>query len=123
MTDRTFAERLKAVIDEDPTLTEAGLATKAGLSNSVIRKLFKGNTQNPRVDTAIKICEALGTTLEDFMSGAFQGEAVPADEEAQRIRTLMSQLTPEERVRLVTYGEGMRDARQMAPQETPLTKK
>lgn len=123
MTDRTFAERLKAVIEQDSSLTEAGLATKAGLSNSVIRKLLKGNTQNPRVDTAVKICAALGTTLEDFMSGAFQNSAVPADEEAQRIRTLLSQLTPEERIRLVTYGEGMRDARQMAPQAPPPDKK
>lgn len=123
MTDRTFAERLRAVIEQDSSLTEAGLATKAGLSNSVIRKLLKGNTQNPRVDTAVKICAALGTTLEDFMSGAFQGSAVSADEEAQRIRTLLSQLTPEERIRLVTYGEGMRDARQMASQAPPPDKK
>ena len=119
MTDRTFAQRLKAVIEDDPNLTEAGLATKAGLSNSVIRKLLKGDTQNPRVDTAIKICNALGTTLEDFMSGAFQDSAVSADEEAQRIRFLLSQLTPEERIRLVTYGEGMRDARQIALQAQP----
>ncbi len=113
MTERTFAQRLKAAIDADPHLTEAGLATKAGLSNSVIRKLLKGDTQNPRVDTAIRICAALGTTLEDFMSGAFQDATVPADAADQRIRHLLSQLTVEERVRLVTYGEGLRDARQM----------
>ncbi len=111
MTDRTFAQRLKTVIDSEPDLTEAGLATKAGLSNSVIRKLLKGNTQNPRVDTAIKICEALGTTLEDFMSGAYEAGRVPADTEAQRIRSLLSQLSPNERRLLITYGEGLRDAR------------
>lgn len=114
MTERTFAQRLKAAIEADPILTESGLATKAGLSNSVIRKLLKGDTQNPRVDTAIKICSALGTTLEDFMSGSFQSASVPADAEDQRIRDLLSQLTIEERIRLVTYGEGLRDARQMA---------
>lgn len=114
MTERTFAQRLKAAIDAAPHLTEAGLATKAGLSNSVIRKLLKGDTQNPRVDTAIKICAALSTTLEEFMSGDFQNATVPADEEAQRIRHLVSQLTIEERIRLVTYGEGLRDAREMA---------
>jgi transcriptional regulator with XRE-family HTH domain len=113
MTERTFAQRLKTAIEADPNLTEAGLATKAGLSNSVIRKLLKGDTQNPRVDTAIKICAALGTTLEDFMSGSFQNATVPADQQAQRIRNLISQLTVEERVRLVTYGEGLRDAREM----------
>lgn len=123
MSDRTFAQRLQAVIDADTDLTPAGLAKKAGLDNSAIRSLLSGKAKNPRIDTAIKICAALGTTLEDFMSGAFQNSAVPADEEAQRIRTLLSQLTPEERVRLVTYGEGMRDARQMAPQAPPPDKK
>ena len=123
MTERTFAQRLKVAIEADPTLTEAGLATKAGLSNSVIRKLLKGDTQNPRVDTAIKICAALGTTLEEFMADGFLGEAAPIDEEAQHIRTLLSQLTPEERVRLVTYGEGLRDARQMAQKAPALDKK
>lgn len=113
MTERTFAERLKAAIDVAPDLTEAGLATKAGLSNSVIRKLLKGDTQNPRVDTAIKICSALNTTLEEFMSGGFQNAAVPADKEGQRIRYLVSQLTIDERIRLVSYAEGLRDARCM----------
>lgn len=123
MSDRTFAQRLQAVIDADTDLTPAGLAKKAGLDNSAIRSLLSGKAKNPRIDTAMKICAALGTTLEDFMSGAFPNSAVPADEEAQRIRTLLSQLTPEERVRIVTYGEGMRDARQMAPQAPPQDKK
>lgn len=123
MTERTFAQRLKSIIDADSTLSEAGLATKAGLSNSVIRKLLKGDTQNPRVDTAIKICAALGTTLEDFMSGAFQNATIPADTEDQHIRTLLSQLTIEERRRLVTYGEGMRDARDLVQQAPALDKK
>lgn len=123
MIDRTFSQRLQAVIDADPQLTPAGLAVKAGLDNSAIRSLLSGKAKNPRVDTAIKICSALGTTLEDFMSGAFQSPAAPVDVEAQRIRALMSQLTPEERIRLVTYGEGMRDARQMAQQAPPLGKK
>lgn len=111
MNDRTFAQRLQAVFDRDQSLTEAGLAVRAGLSNSVVRKILKGTTQNPRVDTAIRICEALGTTLEDFMSGAFEGAAVQADAEAQRIRDLLSQLSPDERRLLLTYGEGLRDAR------------
>lgn len=123
MTERTFAQRLKAVIDADSALTEAGLATKAGLSNSVIRKLLKGDTQNPRVDTAIKICEALGTTLEDFMAGAFPNASSPDDAEDQRIRHLLSQLTPEERIRIATYAEGMRDARELAQKSPPQDKK
>jgi transcriptional regulator with XRE-family HTH domain len=114
MNDRTFAQRLQAVIDADEELTPAGLAKRAGLDNSAIRSLLSGKAKNPRVDTAIKICSALGTTLEEFMSGDFQNASVPADAEDQRIRHLMSQLTIEERVRLLTYGEGLRDARDMA---------
>lgn len=123
MSERTFAQRLQAVIDADDNLTPAGLAIKAGLDNSAIRSLLSGKAKNPRIDTAIKICAALGTTLEDFMSGAFEAAAVPADEEAQRIRDLISQLTPDERIRLLTYGEGLRDAREMSPQQQPQDKK
>lgn len=114
MIDRTFAERLRRAIDANPDLTEAGLATKAGLDNSALRSLLSGRVKNPRLDTAMKVCAALGTTLEDFMSGAFEGGQLPVDAEDQRIRHLMSQLTIEERIRLVTYGEGLRDAREMA---------
>lgn len=119
MNDRTFAERLQAVIDQDADLTPAGLAKRAGLDNSAIRSLLSGKAKNPRVDTAIKICGALGTTLEEFMSDSFLGGSSAIDREAQHIRTLLSQLTPEERVRLVTYGEGLRDARNLSRQAPP----
>lgn len=119
MIDRTFAQRLKAVIEKSETITEAGLATQAGLSNSVVRKIIKGTTQNPRVDTAIKICSALGTTLEDFMSGAFEDGQVSSDQESLRIRHLLSQLSPRERHLLITYGEGLRDAQDRADQQPP----
>ncbi len=119
MTDRTFAERLKRAIERDPALTPAGLAVKAGLSNSVVRKILAGHTKNPRVDTAIMICRALGTTLEDFMSGAFEGARLEEDEEDQRIRDLLSQLSIEERRLLLGYAEGLRDARLKAREEPP----
>ena len=111
MSEPTFAERLQRVIDNDPNLTVAGLAVKAGLDNSALRSLLSGRVKNPRLDTAIKVCAALGTTLEDFMSGNFEAGRTPADTEAQRIRSLLSQLSPRERHLLITYGEGLRDAR------------
>lgn len=118
MTDRTFAERLRRAIDADPDLTEAGLAVKAGLDNSALRSLLSGRVKNPRLDTAMKVCNALGTTLENFMSGAFEAAQLPADEEAQHIRDLLSQLSLRERRLLITYGEGLRDARNH-PEEEP----
>ncbi len=111
MSDRTFAQRLQRVIDNDPDLTVAGLAVKAGLDNSALRSLLSGRAKNPRLDTAMKVCAALGTTLEDFMSGAYGQDPKDADPEAERIRALLSQLSPDERRRLLSYGEGLRDAR------------
>ena len=119
MSDRTFSQRLQAVINAAPDLTPAGLATRAGLDNSAIRSLLSGKAKNPRLDTAIKICSALGTTLEDFMSGEFQGAQVPADEESRRIRALLSQLSPRERHLLITYGEGLRDAHETGTEQPP----
>lgn len=119
MSEPTFAERLQRVIDSDPNLTVAGLAVKAGLDNSALRSLLSGRVKNPRLDTAIKVCAALGTTLEDFMSGAYEAGRVPADTEAQRIRSLLSQLSPRERRLLITYGEGLRDAHGTDSEELP----
>ncbi|MGX9855804.1 helix-turn-helix domain-containing protein [Limimaricola variabilis] len=116
MSDRTFAQRLQRVIDADPSLTVAGLAVKAGLDNSALRSLLSGRAKNPRLDTAMKVCAALGTTLEDFMSGAYEGAPEAADQEAARIRTLLSQLSPDERRQLLSYGEGLRDARPSQPE-------
>lgn len=110
MPDRTFAQRLQAVIDSKPDLTAAGLARKAGLDNSAIRSILSGKAKNPRLDTAIKICAALETTLEDFMAGADPADHGQVDKEALRIRDLLSQLSPAERRLLLSYGEGLRDA-------------
>ena len=65
MTD--FVEILIQRIADDPNLSDAGLAVKAGLNNSTIRQMIKSR-RNPRIDTAMKICHALGETVETFMS-------------------------------------------------------
>jgi len=100
MKQRAFADKLRAVIDADPHLTAAGLATKAGLSNATIRKLLSGENQHPRVDTAEKICRALGTTYEDFM----REEPTPEEEELLR---LVEKLPADLRRRLLGYGEAL----------------
>ncbi|WP_109468882.1 helix-turn-helix domain-containing protein [Albibacillus kandeliae] len=115
MADRTFAERLRAAIDADPKLTEAGLAVKAGLSNSVVRKILAGNTQNPRVDTARKICAALGTTLEEFMSNA-------QTEEEKEIVRLVARLPEHLRQQLLGYGRGLAASWDQAQPESDVDK-
>ncbi|MDZ4393799.1 helix-turn-helix transcriptional regulator [Cypionkella sp.] len=112
MTDRTFAELLQARINSDPTLTEAGLAVKAGLSNSVVRKLLAGTTRNPRVDTAMKICSALGTTIEEFMGS-------PRTPEERDIAYLVSRLPVALRRQLLGYGQGLLEQTGPAPAKSP----
>lgn len=110
MIDRAFAIKLKSVIDADPNLTAAGLAVKAGLSNAAIRKLLAGNTKNPRMDTARRICAALGTTLEEFMSEA------QTSEEKEIVRLVM-QLPADLRQKLLGYGQGLLEGVNPAPPE------
>lgn len=112
MIDRTFAERLRAIIDSDPNLTEAGLATRAGLSNSVVRKLLAGDTKNPRIDTAMKICSALGTTIEEFMGSA----KTPEEREILR---LVGQLSLPLRRQLLGYGQAIAAAQDQPPLSEP----
>jgi transcriptional regulator with XRE-family HTH domain len=102
MNGMTFTERLKAAIEGDPELTEAGLAKMASLDASTIRQMIIKN-RSPRMATAQKICAALGTTVEQFMLD----DPLPVDRDIAR---LASQLTDEHRRRLLAYGEGLLDA-------------
>jgi transcriptional regulator with XRE-family HTH domain len=95
-----FVARLKAKIEADERLTPSGLARKAGIDNSTIRKLISGDNVSPRIATAEKICAAMGTTLRDFM-------ADPPDPLRQEIVDLYNQLEPSERRLLVAAARGM----------------
>lgn len=96
-----FLRRLRATIDGDENLTDAGLAVKAGLDNSAIRAMFKNaEKRSPRIDTARKICAALGTTLEVFMS-----EAKTAEE--KELVHLVAQLPDHLRHELLGYGRAL----------------
>lgn len=97
---RTFIEILSDKIDADPDLTEAGLATKAGLNNSTIRQMIK-NKRSPRIDTAMKICRALNTTLEDFF-------AENTDPVRSELSFLIDQLSDQERGFLLSAAKGIR---------------
>ncbi|GAB5432203.1 MAG: hypothetical protein EpisKO_15730 [Epibacterium sp.] len=104
-----FLVRLKAAIDADPELNVSNLATKAGLGNSTIRLMFRDN-KSPRVATMRKICAALGTTLEEFMSEA-------QTEEEKEIVRLVMKLPAHLRRQLLAYGEGLAAAADQPPKE------
>ncbi|WP_109468836.1 helix-turn-helix domain-containing protein [Albibacillus kandeliae] len=94
-----FLLRLRAAIEADPNLNVSNLAVKAGLGNSAIRLMFSRNT-SPRVATMRKICAALGTTLEEFMSNA-------QTEDEKEIVRLLGQLPEHLRQQLLGYGRGL----------------
>lgn len=102
-----FLIKLQAVIDADENLTISGLAIKAGLDNSAIRQMF-AHDRSPRISTMRKICEALGTTLEEFMSNA-------QTPEEQQIVRLVSRLPAHLRQKLLSYGQGLLDAEDPTP--------
>jgi plasmid maintenance system antidote protein VapI len=95
-----FVEILAKRLAADPSLTEAGLAKRAGLDNSTIRQMIKFG-RNPRIDTAIKICRALGETVESFMSQRH-------DPTMTELLFHLDQLTVEERGLLLAAARGMR---------------
>lgn len=103
-----FLTRLKERIDNDPNLTPAGLATKAGLNNAAIRQWFSGNNRSPTISSARKVCAALDTTLEEFMSEA-------RDPEEKEIVRLVMQLPAPLRQKLLGYGQGLLETVDQAP--------
>lgn len=104
-----FLVRLKAVIDADPDLNVSNLAVKAGLANSTIRTMFRDN-KSPRVTTMRKICAALGTTLEEFMSNA-------QTEDEKEIVRLFAKLPEPLKQQLLGYGRGLAAASGHSPKE------
>lgn len=94
-----FIDILIRRMEEDPKLTPAGLAKSAGLDDSTIRQMIKFR-RSPRVDTAMKICRALGTTIEAFMGQ-------PQTDAERRILRLVSELSEPLLQRLLGYGEGL----------------
>lgn len=106
-TTEPFLLRLQAAINADPKINVSNLAVKAGLSNSTIRSMFRDN-KSPRVATMRKICAALGTTLEEFMSDAQTAEE-------QEIVRLFAQLPEPLKLQLLGYGRGLAAAAGQVP--------
>lgn len=100
---KEFVDILAERIASDPELTEAGLAVKAGLDNSTIRQMIK-HRRSPRIDTAVKICRALGETVESFLSQS-------RDPVMSEILFHLEQLSPEERRLLLSAARGLRESR------------
>lgn len=99
----SFVSILKARIEDDPDLSAAGLAKAAGLDNSTIRQMI-ARDRSPRIDTALKICRALGVTLEKFMAGG-------RDPVRAELHFLIDQLSNAEIDLLLNAARGLRAPR------------
>lgn len=113
-----FGKRLALIIHAREDLTSSGLSIRAGLDNSAIRAIISGKARSPRLDTAMKICEALGTDLYRFLAadladlerGILPGQALRLDESAlqdfpARMQAVLSHLTPSDKYRLLLMAE------------------
>lgn len=114
--DDEFVRRLKERIESDPDLTPSGLALKAGLDNSAIRSLLVGRAKSPRFSTVIKIMDALGTTLEEFMGDP----RTPAERD---ILDLVSRMPADQRMQLLGFAKALSARPDPAPTEDPEEKK
>lgn len=54
-----FRDRINAIIDADDELTVRNVSLKAGLSDSALNKLLKGDVRSPTLETIEKLAEAL----------------------------------------------------------------
>lgn len=105
-------------------LTNAQLSALSGVTLSTLDKLTSGANTNPKLDTLLALCRALGCTLNEFMDAP-----VPAQEpaalsgEAEQVARDYESLDRHGRymVRLVVQGERkrMEEAPQAAGEEPP----
>jgi transcriptional regulator with XRE-family HTH domain len=105
-----FLVKLAAYLEanRDKGVTAAGLSVDAGLSNSAIRGWLSGKSGTLTMASARKVCAAMGTTLEEFLSEA-------QTEEERQIAGLVSQLSGDLLHELLVYGRGLRAARLLPP--------
>jgi len=109
---RRFAELLRQYLDATPGLTPAGLAVKAGLDNTSVRAILTGKAKVPQLATCVRIAEALGMTLEEFMAG-------PRSQVERDILALVSRMPVAERLQLLGFAKALDAYQPPAPPEPP----
>lgn len=91
-------ERIKAVIDADPSLSVRSVSLAAGLSDSMLQKFLRGGTDSMTIKTAEKLAKALCVDPQWLIFGEGSREAaseimlaakeVPEDQVPQAVRIL-----------------------------------
>lgn len=62
-----FVDTLKWWLENSDDLTPTALARRAGLDKTAVRQMIVME-RSPRIDTAMKICAALGVSLDQFFA-------------------------------------------------------
>ena len=62
----TFRDKMKFWM-EKRGFNQKSLATAAGLNETAVRDILKENSQNPRIDTVIKLCATLKITPDQLI--------------------------------------------------------
>lgn len=68
-----FVDTLKWWLDHKDHLTPTALARDAGLDKTAVRQMIVME-RSPRIDTAMKICSALGVSLDQFFARDLGGK-------------------------------------------------
>lgn len=98
-----FSARIRQ-LREAAGLSQNELARRAGIAQSSLSYLESG-AKSPNVETLLRICQALGITLSEFL-GDQNGLDIPPD-----LRQLLREaegLTPEQRKKLVEFIRSMK---------------
>lgn len=66
-------EKLKT-LKEQSKITIAELSKLSGIPEATIRRIFSGDTPDPRFDTVTKLVMAMGGSLDDFIGGSKKTE-------------------------------------------------
>ena len=108
MNPKDVQDRIMDLVDErGMTLYE--LAGKSGLSLSGMYNIFRRKNY-PKIDTLIKICKALDTTLSDFFifsSEPREGGSITKNDES--LLVFSRELNARNMGRLIEYARGLAD--------------
>lgn len=63
----TLADRMRELVDGPPKLTHGEVARRCGFSKALVGPLLRGN--DPKLSTALKICQAFGVNLQWLATG------------------------------------------------------
>ena len=82
-------ERIQSVIDNTPDVSVRSVSLAAGMSDSMLHKFLRGQTDSMTIKTAEKLAEALGVDFVWLTQG--EGDSARATDVANQIERLSAE--------------------------------